>query len=66
MPLPGQHGHDLLKILPDDGIYLILLCKVILKHSMQPWIPGQKRYILMKLYHIVIYLYPALSQKGLR
>lgn len=45
--------------------YLILLRthKVILKRSMQPQMPGQKRYFLTKLYHIVIYLYPALTQK---
>lgn len=31
---------------------------------MQPQMPGQKRHLLIKLYHIAIYLYSALTQKG--
>lgn len=50
--------------LPSDDNYLILLCKLVLKHSMQPQRPGQKRYLFTKLCHIVIYLYSALTQKG--
>ena len=31
---------------------------------MQPQMPGQKGYLLIKLYHTAIYLYSALTQKG--
>lgn len=33
---------------------------------MQPQMPGQKKYLLIKLDDINIYLYPALTQKGLK